>query len=110
MYHCDLCGAEKPEDCICTEHQKEAYSRQASSFHDAIGGWRKENIQSETRIRELEEAIRKFLEADMEMDDKLSYGKDIPTKLSQTVKDARRGLLKARSEKSVRLDKEDGDE
>ena len=49
--------------------------------------------QSKARIRELEDVIRKFLEADMELDDKLSYGEVVPTKLSQAVKEATRGLL-----------------
>ena len=44
------------------------------------------------RIRELEEAIRKFLEADMELDDMESFGKSSPT-LSQKVNKARRELL-----------------
>ena len=54
---------------------------------------KEELTQSKARIRELEDAIRKFLEADMKMDDKLSYGEVVPTKLSQAVKEARRGLL-----------------
>lgn len=75
MYRCDLCGAGKPEDCICTEHQKEAYSHQASSFHDAIGGWRKDNeflknelTQKEARIRELEDALKAIVERQINLD------------------------------------------
>ena len=54
-----------------------------------------ELTQSKARIRELEDAIRKFLEADMELDDKLNYGVDIEQSpnLYQAVKKAKRGLL-----------------
>lgn len=67
-----------------------------------------ELAQKEARIRELEEAIRKFLEADMELDDKLNcgVGVEIPPNLYQAVGKAIRGLLDILSDKSNQSDKE----
>ena len=86
VYYCIACGKsleEHPEQkCI-------------DNFLNVIEEKKKELTQSKARIRELEDAIRKFLEADMELDDKLNHpiGVAISPNLYQAVKKAKRGLL-----------------
>lgn len=62
------------------------------------------------RIRELEDAIRKFLEADMELDDKLNHpiGVEISSNLYQAVSKAKRELLDIISDNQS--DKENADD
>ena len=67
-----------------------------------------ELTKSKARIAELEDAIRKFLEADMELDDKLNHpvGVEISPNLHQSVNKARRGLLDIISDKEKSTQKD----
>lgn len=109
----DIYGEKQHMDFIvdaCNESpeldQKEARIEQLEKHIGEMGSMMKFN-EMKTRIRELEDTIRKFLEADMELDDKLNHGVPIPPKLNQAVKMARQGLLDIMtlSEKSNQSDK-----
>ena len=74
--------------------QSKARIEQLENHIGEMGSMLKFNEMT-ARIRELEDAIRKFLEADMELDDKLNHpiGVEISPNLYQAVKKAKRGLL-----------------
>ena len=74
--------------------QSKARIEQLENHIGEMGSMLKFNEMT-ARIRELEDAIRKFLEADMELDDKLNYGVGVEQtpNLYQAVKKAKRGLL-----------------